>query len=327
MLLSRVADSIYWMSRYLERAENIVRLLEVNLQRMLDLPQSEETEWEPLVAVMGDLEFFRQRYGRATRQNVIQFLVFDHDYANSIASCLTVARENARSIREVLSSELWQEINRFYLKVHMAQAQNEAQHHSAHFFEQLRLSGYLCNGLCEFTMLHNDCWHFSQVGRLLERADKTARILDLKYFILLPKPEDVGKPLDIMHWSAILTSASALEMHRRCHREITPATVAEFLILDRSFPRSIYYSLKLAEVSLNQITGAHSGTFTNLAEQQLGALRSKLAYSRIEDIIDVGLHQYLECLQARLNRIDNAIFEIYFDRSSHVQRQLAEVAQ
>jgi uncharacterized alpha-E superfamily protein len=328
MLLSRVAESIYWMSRYLERADNTARLLEVNLQQALDLPHDARAQWEPLVAVTGDLKYFRERYGEPTRENVMRFLTFDRDYPNSIISCLSSARENARSIREALSSELWQEVNRFYLKVNNSYAETDVQHRPYHFFEELRLSGCLCNGMCDFTMSHNDCWHFSQIGRLLERADKTSRILDVKYFVLLPKPEDVGRPLDIVQWSAVLTSASALEMHRRRYGQITPFNVVEFLLLDRCFPRSIFFCLSKAEISLHAISGSSPGGFCNSAEQKLGALRSELAFSRIEDIIGHGVHEYLDRLQGRINEVGAMIHETYFElRPYSIPASQVEVAQ
>lgn len=312
MMLSRVADAIYWMSRYLERADNIARFFDVNLHLMLDQPGERSAQWEPLAAVTGDIEHFRTHYGEATQENVMRFLTFDRTYSNSIVCCLESARENARSIREVLSSELWQQINRFYLMVNNQHAESEALLRPAYFFEQLRMHGYLCNGMCDFTMSHCDSWHFSQVGRLFERAEKTSRILDVKYFMLLPSISDVGRPIDIIQWSAVLNSASALEMFRQKYREITPQNVAEFLILDREFPRSIYFSLLKAEESMHAITGTSAGGFTNRAEQQLGALRAELGFSRIDEIILNGLHEYLDGFQGRLNSIDDQVFNAFF---------------
>jgi uncharacterized alpha-E superfamily protein len=312
MMLSRVADAIYWMSRYMERAENVARLIDVNLQLMLDHNHEENAQWEPLAAITGDVKWFLEKYGIATRDSIIQFLTFDREYPNSIISCLTAARESARSIREVISSEVWQEVNRFYLTVNDPGAVEEARLRPHTFYEQLRRHGCLCNGMCDFTMTHNDSWHFSQIGRLLERADKTTRILDVKYFMLLPKPQDIGRPIDIIQWSAVLHSASAFEMHRQHYVEILPGNVAEFLILDRSFPRSIYFSLEKAEVSLRAITGSATGIFVNKAEQMLGALRAELSFMHVKEIIDQGLHEFLDGLQKRMNLIDDAMHSTYF---------------
>jgi uncharacterized alpha-E superfamily protein len=312
MMLSRVADAIYWMSRYLERAENIARLIDVDLQLMLDKATEEQAQWEPLASITGDVKWFHEKYGPATQESITKFLTFDREYPNSIISCLTAARENARSIRDVISSEFWQETNRFYLTVNDSKAEEEAGLRPHQFYEQLRRHGYLCNGVCDFTMTHNDGWHFSQVGRLLERADKTTRILDVKYFMLLPKPDDVGRPIDVIQWSAVLNSASAFEMHRRRYREIQPTNVAEFLIAARGFPRSIYFSLDKAEISLRAITGSPPGTFVNEVEQKLGALRAELSFVNVSEIVSSGLHEFLDNLQRRMNAIDNAMQAAYF---------------
>jgi uncharacterized alpha-E superfamily protein len=312
MMLSRVADAIYWMSRYLERAENIARFIDVNLHLMLEQAKEEHAQWEPLASITGDVKWFREKYGPASRESITRFLTFDREYKNSIISCLTAARENARSIRDVISSEFWQETNRFYLTVNDPKAEEEARLRPHKFYEELRRHGALCNGACDFTMTHNDGWHFSQVGRLLERADKTTRILDVKYFMLLPKPDDVGRPIDVIQWSAVLSSASAFEMHRRKYMEIQPANVAEFLILDRGFPRSIYFSLDKAEISLRAISGSSPGTFENKAEQKLGALRAELSFMNVNDIISQGLHEFLDNLQSRMNAVDDAMYAVYF---------------
>lgn len=312
MMLSRVADAIYWMSRYLERAENIARFVDVNLQLMLDQTTSEQAQWEPLVSITGDERRFYQSFKTATRKNITEFLTFNNDYSNSIIASLTAARENARSIREVISSEFWQETNRFYLTVTNKSAQEEAELRPHVFYEQLRRHGCLCNGMCDFTMSHDEGWHFSQVGRLLERADKTSRLLDVKYFMLLPNPADIGKPVDIIQWSAVLHSASAFEMHRKRYIEILPSNVVEFLVLDREFPRSIYFSLEKAEASLKAISGSAPGVCANDAERKLGGLRAELSFMKVDEIIDLGLHEFLDKLQIRMNDIDEAMRAEYF---------------
>jgi uncharacterized alpha-E superfamily protein len=311
-MLSRVADAIYWMARYLERAENIARFIDVNLQLMLDHSTSEQAQWEPLASITGDIKWFRNKYITATQKNLTEFLTFDNEYPNSIISCLIAARENARSIREALSSEFWQETNRFYLTVNGINARKEAEENPHTFYELLRRHGCLSNGMCDFTMTHNDEWHFSQLGRLLERADKTSRLLDVKYFMLLPDAGDIGKPLDIIQWSAVLLSASAFEMHRRRYMEITPANVVEFLVLDREFPRSIVFCLEKAEVSLRAITGSSPGTHSNDAERKLGGLRAELSFMKVDEIMNQGLHEFLDNLQLRMNAIDEALRTAYF---------------
>jgi uncharacterized alpha-E superfamily protein len=310
-MLSRVADSIYWLNRYVERAENIARFIEVNFNLILDSPSGVTEQWEPLVRTTGDLQLFKERYGQATAENVIQFLTFDSDYSNSILSCLRSARENARSIREIISREMWEQVNAFYLMVkEAAQAHSLAELHD--FFTEVKMTSHLFAGVMNATMSHNEGWHFGQIGTFLERADKTARILDVKYFILLPSVKDVGTTLDTLQWMALLKSASAYEMYRKRQHRITPKGVAEFLVLDREFPRSIQFCLIQAERSLHQITDTAIGSWRNPAERALGRLRSELDYLTIEDIMQIGLHEFLDKLQCQNNEVSNKIFETFF---------------
>lgn len=310
-MLSRVADSIYWLNRYVERAENIARFIDVNLNLLLDSPTGVTQQWKPLVMTTGDFPRFQQHYGEATAENAIQFLTFDRQYSNSIISCLYAARENARSVREIISSEMWEQVNAFYYMVKEA-AQSQSITELSEFFAQVKQAGHLFAGVMDATMTHNEGWHFGQIGRLLERADKTARILDVKYFILLPSVKDVGSTLDQLQWMALLKSASAYEMYRKCgqHR-IAPTAVAEFLILNREFPRSIHFCLWEAERSLHQITGSAIGTWCNPAERALGRLRSELESITIEEIFQTGLHEFLDRIQLQINEVGEKVFTTF----------------
>jgi uncharacterized alpha-E superfamily protein len=310
-MLSRVADSIYWLNRYVERAENVARFIDVNLTLLMDNSVGVAQQWEPVVLTTGDLPLFQERYGSVTAENVIQFLTFDANYSNSILSCLYAARENARSVREVISSEMWQQLNSFYLTV--KNAADRPLDAPSEFFTNVKLASHLFQGLMDATMSHNEGWHFGQIGRLLERADKTTRILDVKYFILLPSVQDVGLTVDELQWMALLKSASAYEMYRKQgqHR-ITPTGVAEFLLLNREFPRSIRFCLLQVERSLHQITGTPLGTWQNSAERAMGRLTSELDYLTIDDVIQGGLHEFLDGLQIRMNDVGNKIFETFF---------------
>ena len=311
-MLSRVADSIYWMSRYVERAENVARFIDVNLHLMLDVPTQVKEQWEPLVNVTGDYKFFKEKHGSATRESVIEFLAFDVEYGNSIVSCLKSARENARSIREIISSEMWESINEFYLLVISQNAKDEALANPHAFFTKVKLCNQHFIGIREGTMSHGEAWHFSQLGGLIERAEKTSRILDVKYFILLPKVEYVGTQYDNIQWAAVLKSASALEMYRKRFHRIMPNQVVDFLIFDREFPRAIHYCLINAEDSLHQITGSPWGTYANEAERKLGRLRAEIDYADINEAFDFGLHKYLDSFQMKLNTVDDAIFNTFF---------------
>jgi uncharacterized alpha-E superfamily protein len=309
-MLSRLADSLYWMSRYVERADNITRLIDVNVNLMLDSPLEEDSEqWFPLITTLGDEEDFKARYNNeATRENVIHFLFADKKNPNSVYSCLQKARENARTMRESISNEMWEQINSFYLMVQGYSHKPLDEDDLYSLCRRVRQAGHLFVGTTDQTMAHGEAWSFIRLGRMFERADKTARILDVKYFILLPKVEDVGTPYDSILWSALLKSAGAAEMYRQKHNLIHPDKVAEFLLLDREFTRSMRFCLIRAEESLHFITGTPAGNYSNAAERQLGRLRSELDYANIQEIIKSGLHEYLDSFESKLNHAGDALF-------------------
>jgi uncharacterized alpha-E superfamily protein len=309
-MLARVAESIYWMSRYVERAENVARFIEVNLNLMLDLPVGAAQQWQPLVATTGDAAEFAKRYDTASQRNVIQFLTFDQDNVNSILSCLRAARENARGVREIISSEMWEQVNEFYLMVQSADAGSRTDPQD--LCASVRLAGHLFTGVTDATMTHNESWNFCRLGRMLERADKTSRILDVKYFLLLPTAADVGTTSDDIQWAAVLRSASAFEMYRKAHGRIAPERIVEFLLFEREFPRSIQYCLVRARQSVHAISGTPVGMFRHPVERLLGELCSELAYARVEVIITAGLHEHLDRLQTKMNQIGSAIAETFF---------------
>ena len=313
-MLSRVADSICWMSRYIERAENVARFVDVNLNLMLDAPEGQEQQWEPLINTTGDHEAFARVHGTATQENVIQFLTFDPENPNSILSCLCAARENARSIREIISSEMWEQINRFYLMVKEAARELRTTSNQHKFFTEVKEASHLFNGIAEATLTRNESWHFLRMGRMLERADKTSRMLDVKYFILLRSAADVGTPFDDVHWAAVLRSASAFEMYRKRRGRISPEGIVQFLLLDPEFPRAIRFCLNSARESLHAVSGTPLETFRNPAERCLGQLCSELAYASVEDVIKRGLHEYLDDLQTQMNLASQGIYDTFFAR-------------
>jgi uncharacterized alpha-E superfamily protein len=202
-------------------------------------------------------------------------------------------------------------VNDFYFMVKDV-SQERLLSNLSNFFLEVKMASHLFAGVMDATMAHNEGWHFGQIGRLLERADKTARILDVKYFILLPSIKDVGSTLDDLQWIALLKSASAYEMYRKCQHRITPMNVAQFLILDREFPRSIQFCLMQAERSLCQITGINPGVWTNPVERTLGRVRAQLDYITIEEIVHRGLHEFLDDLQIQINSVGEKIFEEFF---------------
>lgn len=331
-MLSRVADSIYWMSRYLERAANVARFVDVNENLMLDLPPGAPQQWprwqapspgsldnlppgasrrwEPLVEVTGDAAAFRERYADVTPNDVFQFLAFDPENPNSILSSLRAARENARSIRESLTSAMWAEINGAYLFVEEQAAKRSVSNYE--FLHRVIRAIHAVDGATGSTLSRGEAWHFSRLGRLLERADKTTRIIDVRYFMLLPSPSDIGSPLDDLHWTAVLQSASALEMYRQRHGAVHADKTANFLILDPEFPRSVRTCLRQADESLRAITGSSPGTFRNQAERRLGRLVAELDYTVIDEVLIKGLHEFLDTVQQKLNHVGEALQDSFF---------------
>ena len=311
-MLSRVAESVYWMSRYIERAENVARMVHVNVLLQLDRADPSDQQWDPLVKVSGADDMFKTRYDKASRANVIQFLTFDALNPNSILSCVGHARENARTVREIISSEMWEEINGFYLSLQAPDAAEKAVFEAHEFFDGIKRTSHLIEGTKNETMEHSEAWHFSRIGRYLERADQTSRILDVKYFLLLPSEEAVGQPIDDLQWSALLRSASAFEAYRRKRGRVAAADVAEFLLLDREFPRSVHHCATAAQASLHAVTGTPLRAFTNRAERALGRVVAELDYTDVGEIIADGLHEFLDGLQARLNSVGDQISRTFF---------------
>jgi uncharacterized alpha-E superfamily protein len=312
-MLSRTAEDIFWMSRYVERAENVARFVDVNLNLMLETPFSQQ-QWKPIVSTTGDDGLFAKRYGKATQENVIQFLTFDEENPNSIISCLRAARENARSTREITSSEMWEQLNTFYLFVADA-ARHGARIESLHdFFTKIKEGSHTFNGITDATMTHGEAWHFLNMGRMIERADKTSRILDVKYFILLPSTQQIGTPVDEIQWAAVLRSASAFEMYRKQNARISPNGIVDFLLFNLEFPRAVRYSLSGARQSLHAISGTPLGQFRTSPERLLGQLCSELAYQSVEEVVNNGLHEFIDQLQTKLNQVGSGIHETFFVR-------------
>ncbi len=311
-MLSRVAEAIFWMSRYLERTENIGRFIDVNWRLTLDLAEEKE-QWLPLVMITGDHKDFVQRYDSPSRENVLHYLIMNPDYPNSVISCLRMARENARTVREIIPTEMWEEINAYYHYSEQAALSPESVTlNPGAFCHQIKLYGQILGGISLDSMAHDEAWRFFSLGRMLERADKTSRILDVKYFILLPSVQDVGSALDYIQWTSLLKATSSHQAYRHRHGRIVPSRVAEFLMLDREFPRSVFFSLIKAQQRLHEITGTRVGQFSNPAEKYLGQLCAELSYTSIEEILKLGLHEFTDNLQTHMNDVGKAIFDTFF---------------
>ncbi len=311
-MLSRVAESLYWLGRYIERAENVARIIDVNYTLMLDSDTTtEKAQWEPLVVTLGDEEDYLSRYKKYTEKDVLYFLTFDEKNSNSIWSCINSARFNARSVRESISPEMFQEINELYHKLNVVREKKQTTESMEKIYDMVVKFSHLLIGLTERTMLQDEGWCFIRLGRMLERADKTTRILDVKYFFLLPSVGYVNTPLDDIQWAALLKSASAFEPYRRKYNTIEYDRIIEFLITDKILPRSVKYAVNRAFEMLNQIDGSRGcaslGKLTNLNQE--------LEMISVDAIKQKGLHEYIDHIQRRLNDIGADIYKDFFSLS------------
>jgi uncharacterized alpha-E superfamily protein len=316
-MLSRVANCLYWMARYIERAENISRIVDVNLQMLLDMRNLDDenlaAHWLPIVEATGDEELFFKLHARATGQAVTEFLVFQPENPNSIVSCVFQARENARTVRDQITIELWEELNKLYWFVRTPQAREVWEQSPTDFFQQIKSSSVHLIGLTYSTLIRNEGWWFMQAGKFLERADQTTRILDTRHHTLPPRgiPTRVN-PGDALGWSAILRSCSAWDAYKYLHgADVRPQVVAEFLILNDDFPRSVRFCVAQLDRALREISGVGQGRFSNAAEKLAGRLEAELQFSTIEEIFESGLHTFLDGTQTRLIQIGQALFDTY----------------
>lgn len=312
-MLSRVANSIYWMTRYVERAESLARFVDVTLNVMLDQPGDAEGQWAPLVLATGDEELFKKRYDAFTPANVQRFLTFDREYPGSILSSLSMARENARTVREAISSEAWEVLNEFYLMLKNA-APNRTVAADVEFFTQVKRYGHLLDGVLQSTMSRDLGWYFANLGRYIERADKTSRILDVKYFTLLPSPTDIDTTLDDLLWSAVLRSVDAFEMYRKRYHSLTLNRIIDFLVLDPEFPRSIHFCVREAGRSLQRIRRPMLTKEDDFSVNLISAIEAQLSAADPQTIVNNGLHEFIDSLQKDFNLLGASLQETYFAR-------------
>ena len=314
-MLSRVANSIYWISRYIERAENYARFIDVNKNLMLDLPSPVKEQWKPLILITGDSSLFDSKYSEYTKNNVIKFLVTDKENPNSIISCIAKARENARTVQEVINSEMWFQINELFLTIKNRLLKRNWDNDTLdELLTEILKGSHLLNGIMDATFSHNEAWHFAYMGRMLERADKTIRIINMKNYYLLDSARVLNSTsLDLLQWTSLLKSVSAYEMYRKKYSRLRVENIIEFLLLDYSFPRAVKYTIARAERSLHIITGNQSFAFTCSSEKEIGKLRAMLEFTEVAEIFENGLHNFLDDVLDKINDVGNAIFETFFD--------------
>lgn len=311
-MLSRVANTIFWMNRYLERAENYARFLDVNFNLSLELPPDISEQWKPLVVITGDWQLYESQFDKVEKSKVIYFLGFDDKNPNSIYNSILNVRENARSVRPDITVEVWEQVNYLYYLVKEEKDKKRWKKNDPRsFFSKIKKGIQLLFGILDATISRTDAYHFGKIGQYLERADKTSRVLDVKYYMLLPKTDKVGSSLDLIQWAAVLKSVSAYDMYKKKYGNLIISNIIDFLILDKKFPRSMYFSLNHAEQSLKSISGS-SDSYANEAERKIGMLKAQLEFADVNEIIETGLNEYLDNFQSKLNEVSLAVFDSYF---------------
>jgi uncharacterized alpha-E superfamily protein len=311
MMLSRTADHLFWMSRYTERAENTARILDVNYQTSL-LPQSNDEAqagWVGLLSISELLPSYRKKYGEEiTPRNVLDFMVRDESNPSSIVTCLRAARENARAVRGALTTEFWETQNQTWLELGRMLKGKEFERDPSQFFEWVKFRSHLSRGVAIGTMLRDQAYNFYRMGTFLERADNTARLLDVKYHAAYSDHTSdaaaMEEDFDFYQWSAILRSVSAFEVYRKVYRDvITPVKVAELLILRGDMPRSMQNCINEVVNNLNVVANEHSRETVRFA----GKLRADMQYSQIDEILGSGLHAFLTQFLDRVNELGGRI--------------------
>ena len=315
-MLSRTADHLFWMARYIERAENTARMLDVNLSTSL-LPQSAhalERSWRALLSISELTDEFDERYPIVAPRDVIDFMVRDTSNSSSIGACLRAARENARAVRGSLTTEVWETHNDTWLELQRKLSDGTPERDPQTFFEWVKFRSHLSRGVTIGTMLKDEAFYFVRLGTFLERADNTARLIDVKYYGLEGESEKLkaldaagaDQPVDFYHWAAVLRSVSAFETYRKVYRDvITPSRVAELLILRSDMPRSLASCLNEVSANLEMVRNSRSDE----TERRAGLLCAELRYGRINDILEHGLHLYLTEFLERINDLGGRISE------------------
>ncbi|MDR3324066.1 MAG: alpha-E domain-containing protein [Zoogloeaceae bacterium] len=302
-MLSRTADHLFWMSRYVERAENLARLLDVAWQMSL-VPQSPEAanqNWNGILVLNSLEDAFARKYGEANANNVLRFMVNEPDNPASLSSCLRMGRENASAVRGAITAEMWETLNAAWLELTGQSYEQLTTNGPGEFFEWVKLRASLIRGVTLGTMLQDEAFDFIRLGTLLERADNTARILDVKYHVLKPEAEEAS---DFYQWGALLRSVSAFEVYRKIYRDvINPKRVAELLILHPDMPRSLLFCLKGVVKNLESLSNGHARETLRRA----GQLHSELRYGRIEDILEHGMHEYLNDFMDRISDLGDRV--------------------
>jgi uncharacterized alpha-E superfamily protein len=311
-MLSRTADNLYWLARYVERAEYLARILEAT-QRNAAMPLAyvgETNEWESALATAGCSNAFFAIHEEANEETVTDFLAFSTSNPSSIRNCFEVARSNARAVRTALTMEMWDAINTTWLELKRFGNRPSSREELARFLTWVQESSLRYDGSAYRTMLRNDAYWFSRLGVYTERADNTARILDVKYHLLLPALEHVGGPLDYYQWAGILRSVSALTAYHWVYRDsLKPWLIADLLMLNDQMPRSLASCYENLVQNLDRIANAYGRQ--GPAQRQARAIRTRLQNSRMEEIFQSGLHEFITSFILDNNKLGSAITQQY----------------
>jgi len=310
-LLSRYAECIFWLARFVERAEDLARILDINETFSRDARGSQN--WLSIVQLHADEKRFFEKHPIATADAVIRFYVTDVENPTSIISAIRAARENARTLRPLISTEMWVQLNVFYNRLKAIDKTELAPGAMTRLLSWIKESCQTHTGITEGTFFRDQGWYFYQLGRYIERADQTTRLLDIKYHLLLPKTADVGSPIDASQWSALLRSAAGYHAFRRLHSNgITPARVAGFLLLNHRFPRSVYLCLREVDTNLSELRSRYSLRGGTDACSSVDELHAILSTKTIDEILHAGLHEFIDLIQCQLSDITNHLAVAFF---------------
>jgi uncharacterized alpha-E superfamily protein len=323
VLLARYADCIFWLARYVERAENLARILDVNETFSRDSRGAQN--WRSIIQLNADDDRFFAGGRKVSAQTVLRFYVIDGDNPTSILSTVRAARENARTLRPLISTEMWVQLNVFYNRIAALAPADLMPGRLSALFAMIKEACQTHTGITDGTFFRDQGWYFYQLGRYLERGDQTTRLLDIKYHLLLPALSDVGSPTDVSQWNALLRSAAGYHAYRRLHAaSTTPARVAGFLLFNQAFPRSLHHCVREAARLLGEVKSRYSLRGGNDAAEELDRLRAVLGTLTIEEILSSGLHEFLDVIQRQLIAVGHDLGVAFFGYPpAAVQRQAA----
>lgn len=310
-LLARSAEDIFWLARYMERAENLARILDVNATFSRDIRGTRD--WQPVLLLNSDEERFFERHDVASAEAVLRFYIMDRTNPTSIVSAVGAARANARALRPLISREMWSQLNVFHNWLGSLAEPALAPSHLARLLGEIKHGCQTHTGITDGTFHRDEGWYFYGLGRYIERADQTTRLLDIKYHLLLPDVSDVGSPVDVGQWNALLRSATAYHPYRRVQPGgVTPAGVAGFLLLDSNFPRSVRLCVSEAVRLLGELRSRHGMRGGSEAVGELAALRTMLDDQTLAEILEQGLHEFLDLIQRRLITVTQHLSVAFF---------------